>query len=182
MDVFTYRGADGTRTAIAVAVQFILTVVLGLALGRILTAGGVLSAIFGAAWRDVPPVGPLVLVLLMASILILLYRGAVPRLVMRRYYDGIHRLQRADYEGGIRRLLEQLAHLDAAPNTDHLRAFTMMDGSLYGYTEMTLLNLAYAHYKLEQHEESLAYLERCLEEYPHNGMARAVQRIIATEM
>ncbi len=182
MDVFTYRGVDTTRSAIAVAIQLILTVVLGLALGRLLTVGGVLSAIFGAAWRDTPPVGPLLLVVLLASLLILLYRGTVPRMVMRRYYDGINRLQRADYEGGIRRLLEQLAHLDAAPNTDRLRAFTMMDGSLYGYTEMTLLNLAYAHYKLDQHEESLAYLDRCLAEYPHNGMARAVQRIITAEM
>lgn len=66
---------------------------------------------------------------------------------------------------------QQERHWAAHPQRDRWRALLFMDGSLYSYRELALLNMAHIAYQMSQMEQAIRLYEQALAINPRNAVA-----------
>lgn len=125
------------------------------------------------AGGDVPGVQTGLLICFVISVaLLFLYRGLMPRLLLRGYFDGVDYLRGGHPQEGIAALNAFVVQIEGNDLADRWRSVLLLDYSEYSYHEASCMALAYAHHGLGDVEAAKDWFRATLALNPGNLTAQ----------
>lgn len=98
--------------------------------------------------------------------------------ICRSHRKAIRHCKRQQFELAIPDFEDSLAFFRENEWIDGYRAMTLLSASGKCYREMAMVSLGFCHAQLGDGTSARRYYERCLEEFPHNGMAESALRLM----
>jgi hypothetical protein len=113
-----------------------------------------------------------------AAIVVLAYGLIMREVVFSRHRRGIRALRKKDWQSGIALFEASLADLEKHPWKDRLRYVLILSPGSMDYREMAMVNLGFAYAQLGDKQSAASWYQRCLQDYPGNGIATAAMNLL----
>ncbi len=116
--------------------------------------------------------------IIIGAIVYLVVSQLLRRTICRSHRNAIRQCKRQQFELAIPDFEDSLAFFRKNEWLDRYRAITLLSASGMCYREMAMVSLGFCHAQLGDGKNARRYYERCLEEFPQNGMAESALRLI----
>jgi tetratricopeptide (TPR) repeat protein len=114
----------------------------------------------------------------LGAVLFLCYSQGSRWLLLTHHRQGMQLTKQGNFSGAIAAFEKSYVFFSKHPWLDYYRSLTMMTPVLQSYREMALINIAYCYAQLGDKQQTKAYYERTLKEFPNSGMAQSAMQFI----
>jgi hypothetical protein len=116
--------------------------------------------------------------IIIGAIVYLLLSLLLRRTICRSHRNAIRHCKRQQFELAIPDFEDSLAFFRRNEWVDRYRAITLLSASGMCYREMAMVSLGFCHAQIGDGTNARRYYERCLKEFPQNGMAESALRLM----
>lgn len=113
-----------------------------------------------------------------AGVVLLAYSLIARQVVFPHHRRGISALRKKDWQRGIDLFEKSFADLEKNRWKDRLRHVLILSPGSMAYREMAMVNLGFAYAQLGDKQSAVSWYQRCLQDYPGNGLATAALNLL----